>query len=766
MNSNETDLERSLHFTQNRTALSAKGAAVPQGERISLSNIGRTIQRHQMLMIGIFFFFTALAALYCLVAHRKYDAVGLIEINFDETNALGIGGPLGSIGGIDDSAKLETQVNVLSSQQLIWKVITDLQLDKRDQFLRGFRKLHPAISYQDPDPGARALLIDTFTQNLTVQTVPQTLIIKVRYRSTDPRLAAEIVNKLIDDYKEQSFQSRYEATMQASDWLASQLDNLKQQVEDSQRKLADYQQEHGILGGFGSTQSGAEGESPLPSVHNNVLDQMDAVNRDLVSATVDRMAKESLYRQAQGGEPELVANSRSPLLEGMGMSQEGSIISQLRGRRSGLESQMAQLTATYGPNFPQVLQTRSQIQELDAEIAQEDKNIVQSLRKSFESASQTEGMLRTHLEQLTNDAFKLNQAAVKFAIMKQEVASNRNLYTTLLAKVKEAGVTAGLRATNISIIDRASIPIRPSAPNVPLYIMIAMVTGFFVGLCVAMFLDNRDHSIGLPEDVEKVLSAPLLGVIPHVQPTTDALPRLGMASQITILTAPGSQAAEAYRSLRTALLLSSPEPPKTILFTSALPSEGKTSIALNCAAALASMDSRVILVEADLRRPRLAIPGVPRDKVGLSEVITGMTTTERCVKHIPELPTLDILPAGPVSPRPAELLGSDRMRQLIEDWKDRYDHIVIDSPPVLAVTDPVILAHRADAVILIARSQQTSWRSFRRTGEILSRARIEISGLVVNDFHPNSLAYYEYYGYSGKKYDQYYTSELPSKEST
>lgn len=739
---------------------------------ISLSQLWRIVVRRRTLAIAIVLVFVVMGALYCLVAHRKYDAVGTVALNMDNANVLGLDmAGMGGSSGLDQPLKLETQVNVLASDQLAWKVIAQLKLDREEMFISGFAKENAPIDYRSPDPLVRATILAVFRKNLSVQSLPHTLIIRVRYRCRDPRLAAKVVNALIDAYTEQNFQSRYRATVQASDWLMSQLDDLKQHMESAQKALADYQEEHGILGALrsGGGRSGQGQESN--DVNSNILDQMAELNRDLVTATTDRIAKEALYRQAQAGGPEQVGGGG--WLSGAGLGNLANLVADLHQRRSVLQTQLAQLNTTYLPNFPQVVQTRNQLAEVDRQIEDEDRRIVEELRKAYDSSSRAEGMLRAKLDDLTSQAFKLNRVALQFSVMQQEADSNRDLYTALLAKVKEAGVTAGLRATDISVVDYASVPVLPSAPNVPLLMGVAILGGLLVAFGAATFVENLDHSVTQPEDAENVMSVPLIGVIPNYEPAaeeerrriaSEALQPKQIATEAAVLASPRSSIAEAFRSMRTSILLSSSKPPQLILVTSSLPGEGKSFVSMNTAAALADSGARVLLLDADLRRPSIARKlGIARDLRGLTSVIAGQAPSAELVKKYPELPTLDVLASGYASPRPAEMLGSERMKELIAEWRAEYDYIVVDSPPVLAVTDPVILAHQADAVLMVARAQRTNCRSLQRAREVLERARVDVFGVVVNDFNPKSANYYEYYGYEAKSYAHYYTADGISK---
>ena len=390
---------------------------------------------------------------------------------------------------------------------------------------------------------------------------------------------------------------------------------------------------------------------------------------------------------------------------------------------------------------------------------------VDHLKQLYLAALQRETMLRSAFDKQKQEANKLNESAIEYSILKRDLDSNRTLYEGLLEKLKEAGVTAGLRSNNFRIINVARVPSSPSEPNIPRNLSFALVLGIISGVGLAFLLENMDTTVRTPEQAQLISGLPSLGMIPLGSKST----RLGAAGKRLALTPPAkevfetvtqirpqSQMAESYRALRTSLLLSNlGAPPKVILVTSARPQEGKTTTSINTAIVLAQKGVRVLLVDGDLRRPSVhkALGMQPRS--GLSNVLTGSATIQQTVTASTVLPNLFILPAGTPPPNPAELLASSNMRDLIMELRQQFDHIVIDTPPTLSVTDAVVLAPRADACVLVIRSGQTTKQALRRARDILTQVNAHVAGVLLNAVDLTSPDYYYYYEYQGK-YGQYY----------
>jgi capsular exopolysaccharide synthesis family protein len=395
------------------------------------------------------------------------------------------------------------------------------------------------------------------------------------------------------------------------------------------------------------------------------------------------------------------------------------------------------------------------------------KKVASKVRGQYTTALQRENMLHAALEKQKQEANKLNESAITYSLLKRDVDTNRQLYEGLLQKLKEAGVSAGLKSNNFRIVDSARPPKVPIEPNIMRNLLFAIVLGLATGIGLAFLLEGLDNTVRTTEQAQSISGLASLGMIPLGSKSAREGPnpkRLVIATskeavELVTQVRPQSQMAESYRALRTSLLLSNlGAPPKVIMVTSALPQEGKTTTSINTAVVLAQKGVRVLLIDADLRRPSIHKTLGMGPHSGLSNVLTGSTTLEKAITSTTVLPNLFVLPAGTPPPNPAELLASSNMREVLALLCEQYDHIVIDTPPSLSVTDAVVLSPRADAVVLVIRSGQTTKQALRRSRDLLTQVNAKVVGVLLNAVDLSSPDYYYYYEYQGK-YARYYRDE-------
>lgn len=687
---------------------------------------------------------------------RIYDAGGSIAINKTDPAILNLKESAnGSAADYYDPTDLDTEVRILKSDLLALQVIKQLNLDKQAEF--GGTNETPSTSLGlttdalQPDSEKTTALLGGFKGGLRVTLIPNTRIIEIHYRSADKNLAANVVNTLITTYIEQNFKTRFESTMQASDWLSKQLVDLEMKVQTSQEKLVQYQKQHEILG--------------IDEKQNITTSKLDELNKELTGAESDRMQKESVYRLVQSGDPDTAAAAATSA--GSGASNSG-LMERLRGQQADLKIQVAQLSTQFGASYPKVVQLNDQLKEVDAQLQTEMTKVVSRVRSGYLASLQHETMLRQALDNQKQEANKLNESAIEYSLLKRDVESYRTLYEGLMEKLKEAGVTAGLRSNNIRSVDRARVPTYPSEPNVPRNLTFALALGLTTGIGLAFLLEGIDNTVRTPEQAQAISGLPSLGMIPLGSKgggIEAAARRLTVASsreavELVTQSRPQSQMAESYRALRTSLLLTSlGGPPKVILVTSALPQEGKTTTSINTAIVLAQKGTRVLLIDADLRRPSIHKTLGMAPKTGLSNVLTGNATLQQAVVRSSIMPTLFVLTAGTPPPNPAELLASSNMKDILAELREQYDHIVVDTPPTLSVTDAVVMSTRADAVVLVIRSGQTTKQALRRSREILTQVNARVAGVLLNAVDLTSPDYYYYYEYQGKYGQRYYQED-------
>ena len=706
-----------------------------QDDQISIIQFWRVLQKRRWLVLGSLAAVVLVVTAVSLFLPKRYEASSRLLLDLEGSSDLGLEQMAMPIG-LDMNTKLETQIRIVQSDTIATSVIKQLGLHHNKGFAG--QLFDSAPDFDTLTLQKRAKLVNLFHKSLNVQLVPKTQIIDVHFRSKDPYLAADVANAVANNYIEHNFQTKYKATIQTSDWLTHQLDDLKKRAETSQEALIAYQKKVGILG--------------TDETHNIITDKLEELNKQLSAAEADRIVKEAKYRIAMTENPELIAN----------IAPE-SVLGALYKARSEARSQYAQLAAKYGVSYPRVLQLQSQMNELDLSINQEIKKVGDAVHAEYKAALKSEEMLQASFARQKQDAYKLNEDAIQYAIMRRDVESSRDLYEGLLKKLKEAGILAGLKSSNINIVDPASTPIEPVEPRIPLNIALGCMGGLLFGMALAFIVENVDNSIRTPEDIEAYCSLPSLGVIPSVVVEgKNAHKLVGRTAtrqfiQPVTMEHRNSSSAEAFRALRTSLLLSSPgTPPQVIMVTSAMMQEGKSFTALNLAVVLAQTGQKTLLVDADMRRPTIhKYLGISGTK-GLSACLAGTEAPESMIVKVDEIPGLHVVPAGHMPPYPSEMLASDAMPQLLRGWREEFRYIVIDTPPVLAVTDAVVCARNADVVVLIARSKKTGRQSLLRARDVLRKVRANIAGVVVNDLAFDSVEYRGYYGHYGSDYRYYY----------
>lgn len=664
---------------------------------------------------------------------QLYDAYGRIQVRSGSSNQYRVN----AVPGYSDDAneRLMTELEILKSDTLMLKVCREMDLSNNPDFLE---RKGPVLHTTLDDGNTRQDTIHRLQSNLHIALVPKTDIIRIGYSSFNPKLSADIVNKVIADYIQRSYQTRFESTQHVSEWLSGKLDDLKQEVETSQEQVMDMQRRLGILG--------------FDPAHNQISASLDDLARAQGAAKLARIIAEARYRVLSGMDPNTIEGS----IETTPGTAPGEL-NVLRGELASARASYAHLVAPggLGPNHPQAQALKAQIDEFLKEINAEQNRLLLQAKQNYVVARANEDQTTGALEAEKADAYKLRDQLVEYTLRQREFEENRTLYDNLQQRLRTASIESGLESMDIEVVDPALPPANPVLRPQSTVILTALVFGVLAGIVLAFLLESLDTGLRSIAEIESITELPSLAIIPRARRSSaDQAGTLTTAQRnIGILTQPKSQFAEAFRSLRTSLLLSTAgHPPRCIVLTSATPSEGKTTAASNLAAILAQRDTRVLLIDGDLRRPNIHHRFGLNGKIGLTTVLTGATKLEETVQVVPEIPNLSILPSGPVPPFPTEMLSSGAMEAILKRCEELYDYVVIDSPPILSVTDGVILARQANAVVLIVRHGKSSKHVVRRARDILLRSGAGITGIVLNAVDLNSPEYYGYYGYSGYSY--------------
>jgi succinoglycan biosynthesis transport protein ExoP len=749
-------------------------------------NVLRIWTRHKKWIIGSIAICLLLAALLTLAMTPTYGSTATIELNKGGGSLdLGMGDVLSqqmSSGAESLGTDLQTETTILKGDSLALAVIQRLGLAAQAPFLIKAGAVAPPNPEQglslEEAPQTRARLLGIFRGNLKVAPIRGTRLIQVTYESHQPKQAAEIANAIIESYKNQYLQSHYDATTETSAWLTKQLSDLKTNVEDSEKKLTDYEKVSGIISlSTASSDSGGGSGGGEAQIHSVVIQKLDALNAELTAAEGIRIEKEAIYRIVQTGNANVIAGlGNDPLAaqsNSMVLTQGGglSILQQLQQQQGLLKIALAQAAPTLGVNNRHFKDLQIQMQALDEQIQEESQQIIKRARVDLQLAQQTEAAIQKVFDQQQIEAGRLNGKAVQFAVLSQEAASRKKLYEDLYTKLQEANVSAGIKATNITIVDPARSQSSPISPNEGKNLAVGLMLGIFLGLATAYAADNLDRTVTSPLEMEEITGKPVIGVIPTFEDKarTYGAPRRRIApntvvkaplsSTVQILSMPHSGAAEACRALRTSIMLSrAGGGPKVILITSCIPGEGKTTLTTNLAVAFAQHNKTVIIVEADMRRPHARHVKDAGNGMGLSNVLAGELTSQDAILHGVHVPTLDVLPAGPRPPMPSETLGSTAFDELLQELRLGYDIVLVDSPPALLVTDAVAISAKVDAVLWIAQSGVITRPQLARAAELINRHKIPLIGFVVNRMDTSSAA--DGYGYYGSYYGEENTHDL------
>lgn len=638
---------------------------------------------------------------------------------------------------LDFNLIVQTQVDVLKSRNLALRVIHELKLDQtRDYQLKRDRE-EDGRSLED-SPKRLAYVLEKYDKRLQVDSISGTRLISVSFLDRDPRRAAQVVNQLVADFIEYNYQVRFAATSQATSFLSNELQAMKQQVQDAQSKVAELQQKSGIYG--------------VDESNNAVNAKLEQLNTQLTTAQANRAVKESVYKLAITRSPEVLAGLIGQ--QGTGANTTNSPLQMLRQEQADAAANYADLNAHYGPQYPKVLQAESRMKSIQASINSETERLVGQATAEYRVAQDQENAAASALNAQKALAAQMNHSASEYTVAKHDADSSRDLYEQLLRRLKEAGVMAGLRSTNLNVLDTAVVPDRAAQPQSLLALAVALALGLIVGVVVAFSAEVIDTTVHDPQQIENAIGLPVLALVP---PAERSLPKAAIQSlqrsapgsswqYQTTARAPRSVVAEAFRSLRTAILSAMPgKASKIIAITSTSEAEGKSFITFNLASAFAQSGRTVLVIDADLRKRTLTQELALEGYEGLDEAVSN-PTWESFVKTYEEVPGLFVLPAGHQEHYPADVLGSVVMADLLVKLKKSFDVILIDTPSILPVTDTVSLSGSVDAVILVAMCGKTAQHSLVRTQSVLQRAGARVLGVVLNGIDFNSADFYYYWG--------------------
>jgi len=720
----------------------------------------RILQKRRWTVFTVIAVVFTVAVIGTLKQKPVYRAMVLIEIQKENPNLLTVQ-ELFQLENVSDNY-LETQYKVLQSETLARRVIAELHLGEAKEFNgSGGARLaggNQGRGSEAQDSTGEQAVLRAFAARLTVEPVPRSRLVRISFESQEPQMAARVVNVLAANYIQQNLENRWDATQKASEWLSQQLQGLKARLEKSEDDLQSYAQANGLI----------YLESEKGQTENIVNARLRDLQEELTKAQAIRYERESFHRLVETGD----YRSLPGIVESKSMQE-------LTTRLVDLERQKAELTALFSETYPKVKEIQSQIDRVQQLLAAERQRAAERISNEYLAAVRREDLIARAFEEQRKQANVVAGRSVQYNILKREVDTNKQLYEGLLQRLKEAGVSAGLKASNIRIVDAALPPISPIRPRVSFNLMVGFLVGLVCAVSLAFLQERIDNTLKNPDDIERFLGIPALALIPSRASLAAGKRGVYGLSALRFASANGnghaanweglteqkgwvridgdhgvhySQLSEAFRGLRTSVLLSTAEgPPQSLTFISAEPGEGKTTVASNLAISLAQLGKRVLLIDGDMRRPCVhKLFGMPDHSTGLANYLAGQENWRSLVRPT-GIGELDSLLCGPVPPNPSELLSSERMQTLLREAINRYHFVLVDAPPLLNVADGRILATMVQGAVLVVKGGATPRELVQRAQSCVRDVGAHLIGVVLNDVNLHHDGYYYSY-YRDREY--------------
>ena len=751
-------------------------------EAASLRDYWIVIYKYRWTILACLLPIALLAGLSLWWMPPMYTATATLHIEDRSPNLMGV--PEAFIPGKTNVPQYyQTQLNLLKSRSLAARVIQDLGLANDPRFeadtggllgwvrrslrqgvksvaawvlemppVKWVQERFLAVSEAPQSPptifelGTSPELVERYLERLTIELVEESQLVKVTFSSTDPAFSKDVVNAHVSTFIRTSLLTRFELTGEARQFLEEKVAELKAKLEKSEEDLNRFRKTHAIVA--------------LDKGENFIVERLKGINTDLTQARSRRIELESLYRIVQ-------QRDNQPLSQII----DNELIRQMKAQISALEVEKARQATIFKPTYAGVVSLQQQIDQAKARVDQEVRQIIRSIATDYAAAKARESALAEEMEHQRRAALDLREKAIEAAVLEREVESNRLLYDNVLKRTKETDLSGTVPVSNVRMVDRADIPLLPDAGKGKRTLLMSVAVGLLGGVGLAFIRYYLDNTLKTPEDVRKFLRAPTLGLVPDVKRLDRRVNGLsngkrpsvigstsashkGEETALTVSRHPYSVVAESYQTICTALLFSLPErPPRTILITSSQPKEGKTATAINIAVTMARNSGPVLLIDADLRNGCChRLLGLENGS-GLTDVLTGNGNATDLIKRT-SIPKLDLLSRGKISPNPAQLLGSDKMRETLDLLAETYAFIIIDSAPVLPINDSPLLSTKVDGVVLVIKSEGVSHHIVRQARERLAYVKARFLGVVLNSIDLRSPEYKDY----RSSYVSYYTS--------
>ena len=726
-------------------------------ESLTLTDLLRIVLKHKWTLLTVIVLACAVAAVRTFLSTPIYRSTVILQIDRAAQRVVSFNNDVDREQPSEDPNSLTTQVELLKSRSLAERVIDELRLDQSmpaaaapdaaepatnakasapaqgdylERIVLGYRKLvNPAT--RNTEVLGRDAVLRSFLEALTIEPIRNSRLIKLHVENTSPDLAARIANSTVQTYIAMGLERKMEASSYAKTFLEDQIKQIKAKLEESERKLNRYAQDKQIL----------TLDEKTSVVNQTYTEYASALSK----AEQERIKVEALYNEIKKN-PDNVA-----------MVGENKTVQSYKEQKAKLEIEYQQNLRIYKPDFPKMQQIKAQIAEVDSQIKKEIGAIAATVQAQYQSAQQQEALIRQKLGETRKQVLSTQDSSIDLNLLKREVDTNRQLYDGLLQRIKQLGVSGGVVTNNISVVDPAEASLFPYKPNLPRNLLIGLAAGLFLGLCIVFVLEFIDDSIKFPDEVERILGLPLMGIIPRVNRKRGE----SKSVALDVHTDPRSTLAEAYRSVRTALQFSTPEgAPKRLVVTSTTRNEGKSTTALALAINFAQMGQRVLLIDGDMRNPSVhKLLEIPND-FGLSNLLSSESRGEKMISKT-VVPNLSVLTAGPVPPNPVDLLMGPKLLLLLNVAATLgIEYVVVDAPPLLGIADSIVLGNQLQNILFVVQASRTRKSHIKNALRRLRLAGLQPRGVVLTQTLRGSLPqdYESYYGYGP-------TEETPGKKS-
>lgn len=721
-------------------------------ETIDLLHYWRVLMRFKWDILGLGVVVTLVTVLVVLGMPDIYRSTASLLIESREAQITSIE----QIYGLDtqQSEYYATQHELLRNRRLAERVINSLNLTENPEFApedevageSGLTRFLPGFiaRFLERDSGPAtpaseqqilmASVLEKFSDRLTIEPIRNTQLVNIHFESEDPDLAARVANRLADAYIEENLEQRYAASQKAGSYLTDRLEGLRTRLADSEQRLQEFLEREQLVD--------IEGVTTLNQ------QQLDELTTELTEARRRRSELEAIYEQVESlrGRPidELMT---FPAI----LNHEA--IQGVKENMDEVEREYAELSKRYGRNHPRMIQLASRQETVESNLARQVQQVMGTIENQYRAAVQNERSTEARLNQAKAELQDINRKSFTLNELEREVQTNRQLYDLFFTRARETDETDDFEATNALVVDPAVPAVFPTSPRRALIVLIAFAVSLMFGVLLAFLRDLLDNTVKSPGDVEHRLHATMLGLIP-LQPISRQ-DRKDKHALMGLIEDPQSSFSESVRTIRTGIALSSLDKPhKIIEVTSTVPNEGKTTVAINLATAMGKM-KKVLLIDADLRRPSLAKNlGMKPNAPGLADVVAGSAELKECITPYMDA-GISVLPAGILSPNPLELISSNRFREMLKKLAEHYDHIIIDTPPTQAVSDALVMGSLADAVVYVVKSDSTSINAIRNGLSRLHYANANVIGVVLNQLDVKKQSYYGGKDYYAGYYDSY-----------